>query len=90
MVEETQKEIMSFPCDFEIKAMGKAEDNFEALVLSLVRKKVPELDDKPRRTSSSKSGTYLSVTVGFEAQSQDHLDSVYQILVDEARVLYAI
>lgn len=90
MVEETQKEIMSFPCDFEVKAMGKADEGFEALVLSLVREKVPELGDKPRRTSVSKSGTYLSVTVGFEAQSKDQLDAVYQILVDEPRVLYAI
>lgn len=90
MVEETQEEIMTFPCDFEVKAMGKDEDDFEQLVLTIVRKLVPEIGDKARRTSNSKSGTYLSVTVGFEAQSKDQLDAVYQSLVDEPRVLYAL
>jgi len=90
MAAETSAEIMSFPCDFEVKAMGKASEDFESMVLALVRQQVPELGDSARRTSTSKSGTYLSVTVGFEAQSKDQLDAVYQTLVDEPRVLYAL
>lgn len=90
MSEDTSAELMSFPCDFEVKAMGKASEDFEQLVLAIVRQQVPELGDKARRTAPSKSGTYLSVTVAFEAQSKAQLDAVYQALVDEPRVLYAL
>ncbi|MGB0866016.1 MAG: YbeD family protein [Granulosicoccaceae bacterium] len=90
MSEQSPEELITFPCDFEVKAMGKASEDFEALVLAIVRKLVPELGDKARRTAPSKSGTYISVTVGFEAQSKEQLDAVYQALVDEPRVLYAL
>ncbi len=90
MSEEEKQPLMTFPCDFEVKAMGKAADDFEQLVLSLVRLKVPELGDKALRISPSKSGTYLSVTVGFVAQSKEQLDAVYQTLVDDPRILYAL
>lgn len=87
---ETQQEIMTFPCDFAVKAMGKTAVDLESLVLSLVRLHVPELGGKARSCTLSKNGNYTSVTVGFEAQSRAQLDAVYQSLVDEPRVLYAL
>ncbi len=90
MTEETPQEVMSFPCDFEVKAMGLDSEDFETLVLSLVRTQVPELGDKAARTAPSKSGKYVSVTVAFEAKSKAQLDAVYQALVDNPRVLYAL
>lgn len=87
---EEKEELLTFPCDFEVKAMGKVSPDFESLVLSLVRQQVPELGDKARRSAPSKSGTYISVTVGFQAQSRAQIDAVYQTLVAEPRILYAL
>lgn len=90
MSEEKPQELMTFPSAFEVKAMGLASVDFEELVLSLVRVEVPELGDKAARTAPSKGGKYISVTVAFEAQSKDQLDAVYQSLVANPRVLYAL
>ncbi len=90
MSEETRQELMTFPGHFEVKAMGLTSADFEELVLSLVRVAVPELGDKAARTAPSKGGKYVSVTIAFEAQSKDQLDAVYQSLVANPRVLYAL
>ena len=59
--------LMEFPCSFAVKAMGKAADDFDALVFSLVSQHVPNLGEGAVRSKASGGGKYLSVTVTFEA-----------------------
>ena len=85
-----QDTLLEFPCDFPIKAMGLADDRFEALVVSLVRKHAPDLGEGAVRSVDSKGGKYLSVTVTVRATSREQLDNIYRELTACEQVLMAL
>jgi putative lipoic acid-binding regulatory protein len=85
-----QDTLLEFPCDFPIKAMGRAEGDFEAMVITLVRKHAPDLPDEAVRTADSKGGKYLSVTVTVRATSREQLDNIYRELTACEQVLMAL
>lgn len=79
--------LMEFPCQFPIKAMGLAADDFDALVVELILRHVDTISEGAVKTKNSSSGKYTSVTVTFEATSQEQLDKVYMELTGHERVL---
>lgn len=83
-------QVMEFPCSFAIKAMGLAEDDFDALVVSLVRQHVADLNEAAVSTKPSAGGKYISVTVTFEAESREQLDNIYRSVTAHDRVLMAL
>jgi putative lipoic acid-binding regulatory protein len=82
--------LMAFPCEFSVKAMGLAETGFDALVVEIVRRHVPGLGEGAVRSRSSSGGKYTSVTVTFNASSREQLDAIYQALTDHERVLMSL
>lgn len=85
-----QETLLEFPCQFPIKAMGRSEDDFEALVVTLVRKHAPDLTEAAIKTRDSQGGKYLSVTVTVTATSRDQLDNIYRELTACEQVLMAL
>lgn len=82
--------LLEFPCEFPIKAFGAADDDFDALVVSLVRRHVPDLGEANVYSRLSNGGRYMSVTVTINATSREQLDAIYRELTDEARVVMAL
>jgi putative lipoic acid-binding regulatory protein len=82
--------LLSFPCDFPIKVMGKAADDFDALVVSLVRRHFPDLMEGAVRTRLSRQGRFMSITVTVRAESRAQLDATYLELTANERVLMAL
>jgi len=76
-----------FPCDYDIKAMGLAEPDFDALVVEIVRRHCPDLAEGAVRSRPSRNGKYLSVTVTIRAESHAHLNAIYADLTAHQRVL---
>jgi putative lipoic acid-binding regulatory protein len=87
---DTKETVMEFPCQFPIKAMGKNSDDFEAQVVSLVRKHCPDLSEGAVVCRDSKGGKYLSVTVTVTATSREQLDNIYYELTACEQVLMAL
>jgi len=85
-----QKTLLEFPCRFPIKAMGQDDGDFEALVLELVRKHVPDLGEAVVHRRGSQNGKYLSVTVTVTATSREQLDNIYRELTACEQVLMAL
>jgi putative lipoic acid-binding regulatory protein len=83
---ERRKLLLEFPTEFPLKAIGTGPEDFEALVLDIVRKHVPDLQDASTKTRPSGAGNYLAVTVTFIAQSQEQLDAIYMELTAQPRV----
>ena len=83
---ERRKLLLDFPTEFPLKAIGAGPEDFEALVLDIVRKHVPDLAEDASRTRPSGAGNYLAVTVTFIAQSQEQLDAIYMELTAQPRV----
>ncbi len=68
---------LTFPCQFPIKAIGKARSDLDAIVFGLVRHHVPDLGEGAIRSRHSRDGNYTSITVTIQATSQEQLDAIY-------------
>jgi hypothetical protein len=80
-------EIFEFPCDFPLKAMGHNTDEFEALIVAIVRRHAPDLADHAVSSRLSANGKYRSVTATFTAHSRAQLDALYTELSAHEQVL---
>jgi len=70
-------DVLKFPCKFPIKVMGKASIEFEAIVVSTLRKHVPDLGEGSIKIRYSKDRTYVSLTATIQAISREQLDNIY-------------
>jgi len=89
MSEETDS-LLEFPCRFPIKAMGKNMNDFDALVVEIVRRHVGDLHESAVTSRPSSGGAYMAVTVVIEASSRSQLDNIYQELSANPAVLMAL
>ena len=82
--------LLEFPCQFPIKAMGKSREDFDAIVVEIVRRHVSDIREGAVTSRPSRAGTYTAVTVVIEASSREQLDAIYQGLTDSPDVLMAL
>ena len=82
--------LLEFPCDFPIKIMGAGGPDFARMVVELVRRHSPDLDEARVKTQLSRTGRYQSVTVIVAARDRAHLDALYQDLSDHPQVKLAL
>lgn len=83
--------LLEFPCHFPLKVMGKNHDEFEIFVLSTIKKHVKtELSETAVKAKPSKNGRFVSLTVTFEAHSQQQIDDIYLELTAHELVLMAL
>lgn len=90
MNESNEKPLLEFPCQFPIKAMGLAQDDFESLVASLVRQHAPDITETDISSRPSKEGKYISITVTVTATSREQLDAIYYELNASEHVLMTL
>ncbi len=87
---DPELELLTFPCNFPIKAMGKATDDFDSLVIEIIRKHAPDLKPDAVKARLSNGGNFVSVTVMVRAQSKAQLDKIYMDLTAQDRILMAL
>ena len=87
MLEST---LIEYPCDFPIKIMGKADQNFTQSILKIVKRHVPNFDKASLETRTSNKNKYLSLTCTVHAISRAQLDSLYQELCDHPMVVMVL
>lgn len=85
-----QDTLLEFPCDFGIKAIGLDENDFDILVIEIIKKHVEVLSDDAVETRQSSNKKYLSVTVTITAISKVQLDAIYIELSGHERVTMAL
>ncbi|HVV69791.1 MAG TPA: DUF493 domain-containing protein [Gammaproteobacteria bacterium] len=90
MPTENRTSAIPFPCDFPIKVMGKADLEFQAAALAIIRKHVPTLGEAAVHERYSKGNKYLSLTVTVYATSQEQLDSIYRELSANEHVVMVL
>ena len=72
--------LIEFPCDFPIKAMGAARDDFAQTIAEVVLKHAPDFDTATMEMRPSRAGNYLALTCTIRATSQLQLDALYREL----------
>lgn len=87
---DINESLLSFPCDFPVKAMGRATDGFDLLVVGIVRKHAPNLLEGAVSTRLSKGDRFMSVTVTVQAENRQQIDNIYLDLTANEKVLVAL
>jgi putative lipoic acid-binding regulatory protein len=76
-----------FPCDYQIKAMGVDDGDFQEVVIAIIRRHCRKVREDSLRTRPSRGGKYVSVSVVIEASSRAQLDAIYDDLTAHEKVL---
>ncbi|OUR64555.1 transcriptional regulator [Methylophaga sp. 42_25_T18] len=89
MAEENDT-LMEFPCDYDIKAMGPASDDFDAIVVDIIRRHVSDIKEGAVSSKHSSGGKFTSVTVNIYVTSKSQLDAIYKDLISHEQVKYLL
>ena len=82
--------LFDFPCEFPIKAMGKASPELEVAVLEIMHRHVPDLGEGAIKVRESSKGNYVSITVTIQAKSREQLDAIYMDLTACEHIKFAL
>lgn len=75
-----EESLLEFPCNFPIKAMGEARDDFAQAMIAVVQAHVPDFDAATVEMRTSGKGNYLAITCTIRATSREQLDNLYRDL----------
>lgn len=89
-MQNEQQSYIEFPCQFPIKAMGKASEELHLHIFEIVKRHAPDTHERAMKHRASKNGKFISVTVTIEATSRAQLDAIYQDLTDSEHVMMAL
>jgi len=87
---ESALALLEYPNRFPLKVFGKPSDDFEAIVLSLVRARCPQAEHIEVRKRSSSGGKYLALTLTFTVYTQQQLEDIYRDLYDCDQVVMSL
>lgn len=90
MTDTNSETLLTFPCDFPIKIIGKAHEDLNLATQEILAEHAPEFDSNNLEIRPSKSGKYHSITARIRAESKKQLDAIYQALTDHHLVLMAL
>ena len=82
--------LIDFPCDFPVKIVGRAGDEFHQLVLDIVSRHAPDFDVQQATSRLSKDGNFVSITCTVIARNQQQIDGLYSELSGHELVLMAL
>lgn len=85
--EATEPQGMTFPCHIRVRAMGLNQDDFDALVVEIIRRHCPTIGEGAVTLKPSRNGKYVSVKVEVEIQSREQMEALYDELSSHEKVL---
>lgn len=81
---------LDYPCRFEIKAMGRHSNRFNALVQSIVCRHIEQEDLLHSKTRPSRFGKYIAITCIIRAKSKEQIRAIYVELAACPEVLMTL
>jgi putative lipoic acid-binding regulatory protein len=88
--DDPQASLLTFPCVFPMKVMGRREDGFAQTVSDIVLRHADDFHPSTIEMRSSKNGRYLSLTVTINARSREQLDALYSELSKHPMVMMVL
>ena len=89
MTTPDNESLLKYPCDFSIKVIGAATQEFENEIRAIVKKHLPNTDITFKMRASN-SGNYTAATITFIATSKEQLDRIYQDFSASKEVIMAL
>lgn len=90
MADDQNESLLKFPCDFPIKVFGLASDEFNAYVLGVIHKHIPDFSDQAFKSRPSENGKYRALSITVHVESKEQLDDIYKDLTASPLVLMAL
>ena len=87
---ENPPSLLTFPCVFPMKVMGRREDGFAQLVSEIVMRHAHDFRPETMEMRPSKNARYLSLTVVINARSREQLDALYSELSRHPMVMMVL
>ena len=75
-----------FPCTYPIKVLGRAGSTFQPAVMSVFNQYAAGFSEQDVLVKESRNGTFQSITITIEAQSEEQLRQIHQDLMDTGLV----
>ena len=75
-----------FPCEYPIKVLGRAGSTFQPAVMSVFHQHAAGFSEQDILVKDSRHGTFQSITITIEAQSEEQLRQIHQDLMDTGLV----
>jgi len=79
-----------FPGTFELSAMGAADKGLETELPKLLSAAGVEVVEESIQWKHSSNGKYVSVRIGFRAESREQYDAAHQALRDHPEVKWTL
>lgn len=71
---------IEFPCNYSIRVMGEARDEFMDKVYDIIVQHAPELERSQVKSKDSRHGRFMSVHVVIYATGVDQLEAIHKDL----------
>ncbi|MFG6136769.1 HP0495 family protein [Halomonas sp. B23F22_10] len=68
---------IEFPCDYPVKVVGDAAEDFTALVCQVVTRHDPEFDANAIQVVPSRNGRFVSVRITLRATGEAQLQALF-------------
>ncbi|MBQ14214.1 MAG: DUF493 domain-containing protein [Gammaproteobacteria bacterium] len=68
---------IEFPCDYPIKVIGHASEEFEAVVLAVFERHTGGVSPQNLKRQPSRKGNYISLTVTIEATGEQQISQIF-------------
>ena len=77
---------ITFPCDYPLKVVGDAADDFPATVCQVIVRHAPDFDETTLEVVDSRNGRFQSVRVTIVATGEQQLSQLFNELKATGRV----
>ncbi|RMF15681.1 MAG: DUF493 domain-containing protein [Gammaproteobacteria bacterium] len=77
MTEAPKAPKIEFPCDYKIKVIGEAADDFHQRVVTVIRKHAPDLDESRIEIQDSAKGRFVSLRIWIRATGVAQLQALF-------------
>ena len=87
---ESALDFIEYPSRFPLKVFGDHGDDFEDLVVGLVKARSPQTEHIEVSKRNSKGGKYQSLTITFTVYSRQQVEDIYRDLHECERVIMSL
>lgn len=77
---------IEFPCDYNIKVIGHATEDFREFVISVAEQHAPGIDESCVSVTESRNGRFCSVRLTIVATGEAQLQAMFEDLKASGRV----
>lgn len=87
---ESALDLIEYPSRFPLKVFGNQSDDFEALVLGLIKARCPQAEHIEISRRDSRGGNYQSLTITFTVYDRQQVEDIYRDLHECEQVLMSL